>query len=165
MPAGVDRTRLQGNILSGRSVAVSFGAANGPFDGWYKAGYGSKRERKLVPSSRPDGIPAGMTAGKFTPGALVFTFLKTTAQQIKEAFAALDPNGTSYGDAKFTTTITATEPDIVAAPVIIYTFVTCTVVEFKIEEGIESDDATKEELTLLYISDTTNGLSLFSSQQ
>ena len=166
MSAGIDRSRLSsGTVLSGRSVKVSFGAANGPFDGWVKAGYGLKRERKLVPSSRPDGVPVGMTAGKYTPGALVLSFRKTTAQQIKEQFATLDPNGTSFGDAKFDTTITASEPDITAAPVIIYAFAQCSVVEFKIEEGIESDDATNEDLTMMYVQDTTNGLSLFSSQQ
>jgi hypothetical protein len=166
MAAGIDRSRLANQtILSGRSVIVSFGAGNGPFDGWFKAGYGAKRERKLVKSSRRDGIPNGFTAGGYSPGSLVLTFLKTTTQQIKENLAASEPNGSSYGDAQFITTITASEPDITQAPVIIYTFTPCVVVEFKIDETIENEDETKEDLTLMFVQETTNGLSLFSSQQ
>ncbi len=163
MSAGIDRARLQGTILSGRSVKVNVYGA-GTYDGWFGLGYADERDREEVTGSRQDGLPIGMTAGKYVPGAFTLKFAETTAQLIKEGLAALDPNGISYGDARFTCTFSLSEADIVNAPVILYTFGLCAVVSDKLDADNESK-ALIHEFGIKYIAADQNGLTLFSSQQ
>ena len=159
---GLDRSRLAGNILSGRSVDVNVYGA-GVYDGWGGAGYSEKRERKVVQGSRKDLTPVGMTAGIYVTGAFTLKFLEATAQLIKEGIAALDPNGTSFGDPIFDCTIALSDPTA-SGPVILYTFADCAIVEPKLDVQNTADEII-EELGITYLRCDVNGLTLFSSQQ
>jgi hypothetical protein len=162
MTIGIDRARLQGTILSGRSVDVNVYGA-GVFDGWFGLGYNEKRERKLVQGSRRDLTPIGKTAGVYVPGAFTLKFAEQTAMMIKEVLAALEPNGTSFGDAEFDCTVALSEPDTVNAPVILYTFADCNLTSAKLD-GQNTADELEEEFELMYVRSNVNGLTLFSSQ-
>ncbi|MGO9358050.1 MAG: hypothetical protein ACLP1D_10290 [Xanthobacteraceae bacterium] len=167
MAIGIDRSRLGGTILSGRSVEVDFGF--GVYDGFVGVGYSEKRERKGVQGSRKDLRIVGVTAGVYTPGALTLKFLQATALMLKEQLAAQEPNGTSYGDAAGPNgqgnimTITADEP-LAQGPIILYTFRSVFLVEPKFDIEITADEV-KEELGFFFGDSDENGLSLFSSQQ
>lgn len=161
MPAGADRTRLAGTILSGRSVAADLG--QGSYDGWYKSGFGAERDRALVQGSRPDGTAVGVTAGMYKPDVLTLTFLSTTAQVIREYLATLDPLGSgSYGNARFITTIRLTEPDIQIVPVILWTFTPCFQTKFKVDLENTSPEA-KEDMTILFLKESCNGVTLWNA--
>jgi hypothetical protein len=127
MAAGIDRARLAGVILSGRSTTVQIDTM-GPFDGMFSLSQGAKRGRKVVKGSRKDLRPIGVTAGEMENPVLKLSFSEQTVQQIREGLAALEPNGTSYGDAiGYTISYTLTEPvaEGLGVSPIVYTFDTC----------------------------------------
>lgn len=161
MAAGIDRARLQGTILSSKSISVNVYGA-GTFDGWMGLGYSEKRERKVVQGSRKDLSPIGLTAGVYVPGAFSLKFVEATAQMIKEGIAKLDPNGTSYGDPLFALSFQIDEPDA-AGPLIQYTFASVALVEPKMSAESNSSDELVEEMGFVYLRSNQNGLTLFSS--
>lgn len=162
MTIGLDRARLQGTILSGRSVGVNVYGV-GVYDGWMGMGYSEKRERKLVQGSRRDLTPIGITAGVFVPGALTLRFALQTAMMIKEGLAAKDPNGTSYGDVAFALTMSASEPNTPNAPNLLYTYANAIITGVKGDLKNDAEDVI-EEFELIYVRSNQNGLTLFSSQ-
>lgn len=160
MITGVDRSRLQHTQLSGRSVRVNMYGA-GCYDGWYGFGYAEKRERKVVKGSRPDLTPVGLTCGEYTPGAMTVKFLAATAQLIREGLAAKSASGKSYGDVSFGMTVSMTEPDTVNAPVLLYSYATCAIVEDKGDVANTAEEVI-EEFGITYVRSNKNGLYLFS---
>lgn len=159
---GIDRSRLQGTILSGRSVDVNVYGA-GVFDGWFGLGASEKRERKLVQGSRRDLTAIGKTAGVYVPGMFTLKFAAQTVMMIKESLARLEPNGTSFGDAEFDCTVALSEPDNENAPVILYTYADCNLTSTKGDAANTAEELI-EEFELTYVRSDVNGLTLFSSQ-
>jgi hypothetical protein len=170
MAAGLDAARLAGVILSGRSTTVRIDTM-GPFDGMVSIAQGAKRGRKTFKGSRRDLRPVGVTAGEMENPVLKITFSAQTVQLVREGLAALEPNGTSYGDAVgYTISYTLTEPvsEALGVPPIVYTFDTCWYDE---EAGDYPVDATelKDAMSFGFLGmsvKTSNGIfTLFSSQQ
>jgi hypothetical protein len=168
MAIGIDRARLQGTILSGRSVSANIYGA-GVYDGTFGTGYSAKRERKVVQGSRRDLLPIGLTAGVYTPGAFTLKVSETTADMIRSGLAQTydTNNGTSYGDAIFTCTIALYEPSAVNSGdngVILYTFNNCAITDEKSDWPNTAEELIVE-FGIIYTEADENGNSLWSSQQ
>jgi hypothetical protein len=170
MAAGIDAARLAGIILSGRSTTVRIDTM-GPFDGMTSITQGAKRGRKTFKGSRRDLRPVGVTAGEMENPMLTINLSEQSAQVIREGLAALEPNGTSYGDAfGYTISYTLTEPisEGLGISPIVYTFDTCWIDE---ESGDYPVDATELKVPLKFgflgmSVKSSNGIfTLFSSQQ
>jgi hypothetical protein len=152
-----DEIRQQGTIYSGKSCLFDFG-----FDyveGVMKAGVGAKRERKLVPGSRRDGKPIGLTAGKFTPGTFKFALLSTTASMLNEFLAS--PSLGSITDTIFNPTVQLYEPDKLADVPITVTITNAVITSWdeNYDEGI---DETVTEYEAMFTDCSRNGFVLWS---
>jgi hypothetical protein len=171
MASGIDRARLAGVILSGRSTTVRIDTM-GPFDGMFSLSQGAKRGRKVVKGSRKDLRPIGVTAGEMENPVLKLSFAEQTVQQIREGLAALEPNGTSYGDAiGYTISYTLTEPvaeTVFGVSPIVYTFDTCWYDEEAGDFPVDTNEL-KDAMSFGFLGmsvKSSNGIfTLFSSQQ
>lgn len=160
---GIDRSRLAGPILSGKDVDINIYGA-GVYDGTFGSSTSEKRERKGVVGSRKDLTWIGMTCGEYTPGVFTVKVAAQTAMMIKEGIAALEPNGTSFGDAVFDLTMALSRNDNPNAPVILYAYADVVLVEAKLDTESTIEEL-KEELTFQPVRSNVNGLSLWSSNQ
>ena len=152
----VDEQRLQGTIFSEKSCEFDFGF--GSVQGTLKAGADAKRTRKIVHGSRRDGVPLGMTAGKFEPGVLAFSLLSTTACMLEEF---LDDGNGSLGDTVFNPTVSLFEPDQTNQGVITVAFTGAVLTSWKeaYDEGI---DELVTEYEAMFLTSDRNGRVLFS---
>lgn len=130
-----------------------------PFSGVVSVDFNESRERKLVYGGRRDGLPLGMTTGKYDPGVVGVKYL---SDQWDLVSTYLTEKGLgSIGDATFTHTIESSEGGDVEVPVIITLATGCRVqkVHQAFEEGIE-ENLVEVELRVMQL--VTNGKVLFS---
>lgn len=98
----MDVIRVTPRILSWQSAKFKIDGQR--YTGFRGMSYDEKRERSLVHASREDGVPLGITTGKYTCDGVKITLLVDTAMALKEYLAgkaaALGSLG-SYGDVSF----------------------------------------------------------------
>lgn len=157
-----DVVRIGQTIYSATSTL--FKLDNQPYTGIVAADWEVKRERKIVYAARQDGLPLGITAGKFSVEA--FT-MKMLIDSFDSLTTYLTTKGLgSYGDPPFAWSCQATEPlgDISAAGLIPITASSpyTWIVGHKdgYEEGV---DARLVEVTLASLQMKSNGKQLWSA--
>lgn len=101
-----DVVRIGQTLYSWTSTA--FKLDNQPYTGIVAADIEQKRERKTVWAARQDGLPLGMTAGKYEVGAFSAKFLIDTYDAFTD-YLTIKGLG-SYGDPPFNWLCQASEP-------------------------------------------------------
>lgn len=154
-----DVIRVNQTLYSWTSTAHKID--NFPYEGIVAVDYEQKRERKVIFAARQQGIPLGMTAGKYMVPPWSLKMLKDTAEAFTDYLT--EQGEGSYGDAVFQYLLNVSEPD--AADVPLSVSVEYCVVSGKkdsYEEGID-ELVTEFEITSLLI--TENGKQLWSAQR
>jgi len=149
-------TRLNDIPFSATSCSWLFAGA--PFVGITAVDFEDKRERKLVHASRKDGTPIGLTNGKYLPGQVVVTMLRSSSQRLLELLTPLGFG--SYGDARFP--FIAKYQEILApVPPVIVMVAGCRIAGVK-ETFAEGSDELLSVVTMDCLTITRNGLALYS---
>jgi len=144
------------------ATCCSWNIAGAPFIGITSLSYEEKIERKLVHPSKRDGLPLGITEGRYSVSSLSITMLRSSFQRLVEILTVL--GGGTYGKAEFT--IVATYGDLFASlqgvPPITVSIFGCRITGVKdtFQEGI---DELVTEVELMAIAVTRNGHQLWSS--
>lgn len=156
-----DVVRIGQTIYSATSSVFKFD--NQPYTGVKAADWEVKRDRKIVWAARQDGLPVGITAGKFSVEAFSMKMLIDSYDGLTTYLTTKGLG--SYGDPPFAWSCQATEPlgDISSAgltPITAASPYTWIVGEKNAtEEGI---DERLVEVTLVSLSMTSNGKQLWS---
>jgi len=154
-----DVIRIGQTIYSWNSTAFKFD--NQPFSGVVATDFEQKRERKTVYAARQDGLPLGVTAGKYSVEAFSVKMLVDSYDALTTYLSAKGLG--SYGDPPFSYLIQTTEPPIFGAgllPLNVSSPWTWIVGDKEgREEGV---DEALVEVTLASLYLTKNGKSLYS---
>jgi hypothetical protein len=150
-----DSVRINGNQHSWASSSFKL-------DGQLKFGIKSiswenKRERSKVYGMGAWYGPRGRTSGKYTPGPLKITCFTSTAQDIRQQFAAASSSGASYGDAELPAVLQFVESN--DTPVTVE-FERCCLTSDP-GKAEESPDATEVEMELDIMGVIVNGQVLY----
>lgn len=155
-----DVVRVGQIIYSWNSSVFKFD--NQPFTGVVAADYELKRERKIVYAARQDGLPLGLTSGKFSVESFSMKMLIDSYDALTTYLTTKGLG--SYGDPPFSWIAQCTEP-ISQAPGLIpltasspYTWIVGSKAGY--EEGV---DEQLVEVTLASLSLTENGKQLWSA--
>lgn len=107
-----DLIRWNRRVVSAKSLIIAVEGV--PYANITALDYSDKLEPGMVWDAQRDGIPLGMTAGKYTPGACSLTMLADTFrlkfQTQLAALAALQLQGPATGMAEWTLTVQHVEP-------------------------------------------------------
>ncbi len=118
------------------------------------------RERKLVTPFRKSGRPRGHTRGRYKVDSVSLKILVAQGVELQQY---LTPQGAgSYGDARFTLTLTVSTPGVIGSVPITYVVSGCKWKSGKnsFEDGV---DELVTEVALDALDITTNGMKLWST--
>lgn len=153
------QTRLNGSPYS--AASCSWNIALAPYVGITALNYEDKRERKLVYASRKAGTPLGMTAGKYSVGAVSITMLRSSFDILSTGLTILGLG--SFGDAVFPIVATYSEPAAQlqgVAPIVVM-IDGCRITGVK-ESFAEGFDELLTDVEIMAMSITRNGKRLWS---
>ncbi len=153
-----DRVRVNKTIFSWTSTVFKFD--NQPWTGVPATDFELKRERKIVYAARQDGLPLGITAGKFSVEAFSMKMLIDSYDALTD-YLTVKGLG-SYGDPPFSWICQATEP-ITEGMLPITASSPYTWIVGEKESREEGVDEAVVEVTLASLTMTKNGKQLWSA--
>jgi hypothetical protein len=155
-----DITRVNDTIYSWTSTIHKID--NVPWVGIMEVNWEEKIETKLVYAARPDGLPLGTPAGKWSLDGFTMKMLRDTANAFTDYLCTKTGNR-NYGRARFDYLLQATEPVPGAVP-ITASAQTCRVVGKK-NAHAEGIDELVTEFTLMALRFIENGKALWNNPQ
>lgn len=156
-----DEFRLNGHALSWGDLVFKIG--NEKYRGFTAVSYDEKIERSLVYGMGKDHAPQGKTAGKYVPGAVKVKGRKSSVIRVRQALAALSPNGRSYGVPVFEASLQGISAGSNQAEIDTQ-FRRCQYAERSVSYE-ENADPLMEELIIVTEAIVENGLTLFDSSE
>lgn len=154
---GPDIVRLNSTILSWNSCRFAVNLV--PFTGIVGCDFEDKRDGELVWGAKRDGVPLGMTSGKYNPSPMTLAMLRDSGMKLMELLTPLGLG--SYGDAEFAFFMQAFEPVLLGPDPITVVMTGCRVRGVK-DANQEGTGALTTEFTIQPLEITRNGMALFS---
>lgn len=154
-----DTIRVNGNVHSWGSII--FKIKDEKYHGADSITYGDKRERVEFTGMGKSQAPQGRSRGKYTTDVSKVSWRKGSAQSLRDALAAISPNGQNYGDVEFECVIEFVEEGDVPMVVELRR---CVVVEDAANHS-EGGDPLKDEISFKPMFIVRNGVTLFDSSE
>lgn len=153
-----DQLLINGNQYSWSSLVVKAGGQL--YTGFTAISFGEKRERSFAWGMGRQYAPRGRTGGKYTPDNAKLTGPVSSVQALRQDLAALSVPPGSYGDAEFQILVQYLELASSEAPITVI-LNRCTWVTSSASHA-EGTDALVEDVELMPMTITRNGLTLFT---
>lgn len=155
-----DAIRTNQNVHSWGSIILKM-LDGDRYYGFRAIEYGDKRERVLVYGGGRAHGPRGKTSGKYTPDNVKLTYLKASAQALRDALAARAEDGKSYGNVEFIMVVQTIEPGEIPLTVEIHG---CTI-DVDSTSHAESADPLEENFELSCRKIIRNGKTLYDQTE
>jgi hypothetical protein len=154
-----DAIRVNGNQYSWGSIVLKFGGER--FYGFTSIIFSDRRERVHAYGMGRHHAPRGRSSGKYIVEPVRLTGWRSSIAEFRRALAATSPDGVSYGDVEFVTTVHYVERTEVAHEVVM---TRCVWTGNNVSDE-ENPDPLKEEIEINTMSIFRDGLTLFDATE